>query len=392
MGTTRSPRAAIEKLKKSLPSLREGRPLRDAFMFVPAAAGALAALVVAVKLTADAVDSFPARQGGASLLLWVMSFEAGFAGVMLALSIPWAAWAGLVSLVSWIGRRERKQVLEIAPFAVPLPPVPRPDRVEAALEWLAKRKWRVVGVAFIVLQLLFLAFELRAPSVARGDAVETATRLLGFTLLLTLTSYLFLGAVGAALGIERRLRPVFRWLRERLERQRWRDPAIGVAPLRTSRAHVRGVAREGERSLRAPLSGARCIGFRLVGHVGHARIDDAALADLAIELPGEVAVARSRSAVMLARVTGAPVRVLTDAQRERVALFLKDRDLPMTDDLELAEALLVDGQEVVVHGAADSERHTGVGYRTAAERRVLRDEDGRPLVVEAVTAGPRIPG
>jgi hypothetical protein len=158
---------------------------------------------------------------------------------------------------------------------------------------------------------------------------------------------------------------------------------VGVAPPALPAADSERVRHSGSAQcsepLHAPLSGAPCIAYRLVGRVGECLVDDAAAAPFTI-----VARDGPRVAVLAsAGILQLPVHT-TDAAAgalERVASFLRERGVDaQSAPVELAEGLLSEGEEVVVEGTLESIA-SGKGYRGIAASELIVGRSDAPVVI-----------
>lgn len=180
--------------------------------------------------------------------------------------------------------------------------------------------------------------------------------------------------LGARLGHRRRAP-------ERLPRIGTRDDrdARATTEVGTIRGRVRVTT-----SMKSPLSHVPVAAFRLVGEGPLGSIDDAGGTSFEV-VPESGAAARvdlDHGAVDLV-VDDTPRVVRPDAGLKR---FLAERGVfPDLGAIRLAEAVLRDGDEVVVEGPFE-EVSGSDGYRGARTRKVFRERDGAPLVVRRADA------
>lgn len=129
--------------------------------------------------------------------------------------------------------------------------------------------------------------------------------------------------------------------------------------------------------VRSPLDGESCAAFRLLGQAGRIEIDDAGVGRFEVLVDGEpqAVVAVEAAGVMLEVGEPKPAEG-TDELHE----FLRLRGAEPGDPLNLAEAVLRDGDEVVVSGRATPiDRADGGGYRSTAQVMAFEDEPDEPL-------------
>jgi len=361
------------------------RPVRDLLLFVPAALGYLAAIVVAVYLTTDSLMTTPFESGALAVGFAALALAAGFAGFVVLFGTAWLAWAVPVALVSWVAHRGRPRVLRPVVFA-PISPSRHRTREHArvAYAWLVARRWRVVSSAFAALLAVEVIAQLVAPSPRGGRTWADALSLIAEGVLFQAVAFTLLGvAIGLAV---RGLVAVVDGL-ERLAADRVLfSDGPGTARMCEHRDAVRGQVEGG--SCIAPVSGRRCAAFRVTGRAGVVLLDDAEMDALVIRVGSERVGVRAESFVAALPAPTDLVRTLDAAQRERVERFLAARDIPVTADLELGETLLVEDDEVVVRGAAGTESVAGDDYRGVTTRRRLDDSDGRPLLIARVPSTP----
>jgi hypothetical protein len=158
---------------------------------------------------------------------------------------------------------------------------------------------------------------------------------------------------------------------------------VGVVPATIPADESERTTRAGnvqcDEPLVAPLSGVRCIAFRLVGRVGECLVDDAAAAPFMI-------VSRdgpSLSVLASASLLQLPVHSTETASGalDRVDSFLHDRGLNAHGaPVELAEGLLCEGEEVAVQGTLESVA-SGKGYRGSAASEFLVGRSDLPVVI-----------
>lgn len=301
--------------------------------------------------------------------------------ILFVLAAPvWAPLAALVSLV-------RPLVLRGAPPRV-LRPIPVPSLASAprlrrvwneVAAWIRRRRSRLIVlplVAVVFIQLILFSFarptgpfEVAAPIaffqfVAAGSVVGA----------LGLTLEALRGALNRLTDALQRLRNE-RWARAHLDLDRVRE-ALGEGRHRASgRVEAAG-------AVIAPLSGRRCVAFRLRGRAGDLELDDADVAPFSLRGEDLVDVRAKSYVAALPEPDVAPLTPSPE-QRARLAAFFEQRSLPFDPDrVELGESLLEEGELASAYGAERAElAPAGGGYRSAGIRRVLDDADGQPVLV-----------
>ena len=323
---------------------------------------------------ADAAVTIGSNLGG-----FLLGFTGGAAGGALQAGF----WTVLVAAASWlIGRRPRLRLAAFDQAADGRATVRAP--IGRLMRWFAREWWKKALLAQVALLFVELIAELGEPRLWGGRGVFTALRLAGTFVLLqaggvTFAVALALAALSPLVVLEERLRRVARALRARR-----RAPEAELGSLQTGRTPLCGTLRPTGAEARciAPLSGRPCLGFRLVGRVGIAIIDDAEVGDLVVQGEDfEASLPAGRRVVLSIEPPPEHTRRLDEAQRARVARFLEQRELPLAEDLELGEALLLEGDEITIHAAIGEEAPASTGYRTASRRRVIDQSDGRPVLV-----------
>ena len=163
--------------------------------------------------------------------------------------------------------------------------------------------------------------------------------------------------------------------REQLLAEGWRPIAVHPAPQTGGpRLSVRGRVRV-ESPITSPVGRRPCAVWRLLGDAPTGPIDDAGGTSFeVVTSTGSVWVELGHAAVDLRVPPAVPVRVgktLAELLRERGCLTVPDR-------LTLSEAVLAEGDEVVVEGVADAT--PDAAYRSRYGR-IFRDMAGAPLVI-----------
>jgi hypothetical protein len=156
------------------------------------------------------------------------------------------------------------------------------------------------------------------------------------------------------------------------------DPQIDPT---LERATVRGKVRVTE-PVASPLSGLSCAAFRLLGAGANGPIDDAGGGAFEVIAggAGPVRVDARRASLALEqfgkRITLRPKGKLLD--------FLRARACALTPgEVHLEEALLRNGDEVVIEGTCD-EAPEALGYRETTTARRFKELDGSPLIIRRV--------
>ncbi len=149
-------------------------------------------------------------------------------------------------------------------------------------------------------------------------------------------------------------------------------PTEGLGPSLT----LEGVVRA-EATLSSPLAHETCVAYRLLGRGPVGVVDDAAASSFILETDDGVSTRVEASRCTLDVPVVDPPRVLRPDRA--LTRFLEHRGVfPERGPLQLAEALLRDGDRVIVEGAA-SQAEQADGYRDRRELRVLRETPQTPL-------------
>lgn len=169
---------------------------------------------------------------------------------------------------------------------------------------------------------------------------------------------------------------------------RSRDPQtdmtlIGVVrpalPETSAERIVRSGAVKCDDPLLAPLSGERCVAYRLMGRVGDCVVDDAAAAPFTLVVGDGPSVAVLASAAII-ELPVHSVSVVAGAA-ERVRRFLGERGLnALATPALLTEGLLREGDEIVVEGTLETIA-SGAGYRGRAASDLITGRSDSPVVI-----------
>jgi hypothetical protein len=369
------------------------RPVRDALLWIPAAAVFLVALGSALSFAPAAAAGTWADGGALMVLILVLGAIAVFVGTVMGALVLWLPWAIVVAGSAWAFRRKAaRRRVRTAHFPPPAAPGSWLGRL---VEWRADRSgkglWQLAARAFAVLLAIELVCDLISPKpffVGKtfGDAITDAAIFVAAQAFALAMLLILLGMAVAAMSyVAKRLRLLLLALRERRALEALSDFERARPALTADRDSADGPARPlDERMLSAPLSGESCLAFRLRGRTARFEIDDSDASPFVVSLDDESEVAVRSERVVVALPTPRAERVeLGPAQRERLERFFQSRGLPGPEgELELGESVLRAGDEVVVHGAASSEAVAGAGYREHGRRRVLCAEDGLPILIE----------
>ena len=302
-------------------------PVLDLLLYLPALLGGAVAIIAI-----GANVSWPARSSGFAALILVLSSAGAFLGAALAVGLLWFAWAGVVRLVSLAWNVSRS--------VVRLRAAPLPSQIHSL------RIWNVPAPKPLTL-------------ISLRHLTSPGNRW-----------YLARAAQRVALSVAS--------LRERVREA----VGEGLERLKPGRDHVIGTARsDGETELVAPISGKRCIAFRIRGRAGDQLLDDAGVSPLVIGSSAGSVVLRARALVVALSPFGVETRDLDVEQRTRLGRFYSERGLELDlDDVQLGESVLSVGDEVEAWGALSREPAES-DYRSSAERKVLGDGDEKPVVV-----------
>lgn len=142
-------------------------------------------------------------------------------------------------------------------------------------------------------------------------------------------------------------------------------------------SELRGTVRVLE-PLTSPVQQTPCAAFRLVGHGPLGEIDDAGATPFELETEdGERVRVEPDPAWVALEVEERAQPVQLD---DRLRRFLEQRGLfPERGEVRVAEAVLRDGDPVVVEGALETSR--GRGAASTGRVKVLREREGAPLVL-----------
>jgi hypothetical protein len=406
---TQPPDQALAELARDRGlSARVGRPLRDAFLCFPAILGIVFCFCAAIGLAVSASMTFD-DNGASRIIGGVVGLFAGLGGAVAAGALVWVAWASLVMLVSWLFGGTPDRRLHPAPFPSPQAAAAPPEPwAPAVVSWAKRHKG---GAALLLLALFavevgawLLTAGRREPDPGASGFLEGLVAGGAVQLLVIALSAvpLLLGAQ-AALWVLDRSRLAKHLLETRVAEKAQAARGGGLAALQASRAVISGVASAEEGNLVvAPLSGERCLAFRLVGRVGAALIDDAESAPLAVAAEGERVPIRATSLLLDLPLPDVASPELDGAAQARLRAFLAARGLPAVPALpksqrgprrsepdapplviELGETLLREGDAITAHGAITRERAVGAGYRGTRQARVLGDGDQLPVLISA---------
>lgn len=134
--------------------------------------------------------------------------------------------------------------------------------------------------------------------------------------------------------------------------------------------------------VRSPLGGARCAAFRLVGRAGPIEIDDAGIGRFEVVVEGEPRAVVSVGAAGVLLEVAVPTSV---ESTERLVEFLRPRGVESTEPVRAAEAILRDGDPVLVVGGATREpRAQESGYRSTVQVMAFEDTVDEPVWIEGV--------
>ncbi|HUH05008.1 MAG TPA: hypothetical protein VML75_23585 [Kofleriaceae bacterium] len=188
------------------------------------------------------------------------------------------------------------------------------------------------------------------------------------------------GGIGGLLALDK----LTSWLARRREQLiaagalRLRVPELPAPDLRADITTFSGCVVAAD-TVRAPVSGRRCAVFRLRGQGKHGVIDDGDATRFEIRgADGQRAVVEGEGAWLAIDDSGEPRQLTPDGE---LAEFLRPRGaLIDLGAVELREIVLVDGDRVIVEGAAEDVADPN-GYRDSSFVRQFRDRDGAPLVI-----------
>jgi hypothetical protein len=388
------PRTALEALTdpKKL-STKLGRPTRDLLLYGSGALFSVASIVggAAVAISSVFLESFQGSYGMAAIM-FVLSVFAFTAALMIMLGCVWAILAVPILLVSWLANRGQGSTLRVAAFAheagVGHEP-PRAKWLDAFNAWILLRKKRLIFGSILGIAAIELLAESFAdtPYFWNHSLVDNA-KLLGLAAVAQVIALAFLmvpsvGAVQWALWSFDHLRRVRHLLRERGVQELAADLDAHRHALESERGQVDGRVMNADAApLIAPLSGDECLGFRLTGRVGSALLDDAFVAsEVEVQNGDERTRVRAERVILSIPEPTERVQELAPEQKMRVASWLAKLGLPESNDVELGESMLREGNRVNAHGAESREPARGEGYRDASHRTLLDDSDGVPVVI-----------
>lgn len=373
-------------------STKVSRPVRDVLLYGSSALFSVAAIGtgIASSISSVVLDEMKGSTGMVALF-FVIGLFAFTAALTIILACAWAVLALPILLVSWLWNRGNAPVLRVAPFAheagVGHEP-PRGKWQDSFTAWFAARKKRVILAMIGAIGFIEIAGELmddnpiffQPPAqMLKVVALAAVCQLIGLAFLMVPVTF----AIQWLLWSFDHLRRVRHLLREKKIESLATDPEAHLPSFESERGHAEGRLVRGDAApLVAPLSGEECLGFRVEGRVGQSLLDDSFVCkELSVQLDDARVGIRATRLVLVVPPSSERTRDLTPEQRERVEALLARLGLPMSDNLELGESLLREGNRVNAHGAESSEPAQGDGYRSATQRMLLTDSDGLPVLV-----------
>lgn len=381
---------ALSEDKKLSTKVR--RPVRDILLYGTSTLFSLIAVGGGIAMAVSVV--YAEEMDGSSgmvVLFFVIGLFAFIAALAIILGCAWAVLALPIFLVSWLWNRGRVVVLRVAPFAREAGlghEPPRKKWLDALDTWASSRKKRLIVAAVGVIAIIEIAGELMDDHPVFFQSPLHALKLVAFAAVCQAVALAFLAVPVAftvrwVVGSLDQLRRIRHLMRERGVEELAMNPRPHLSDLQNERGRAEGRLVCGEAvPLVAPLSGEECLGFRLEGRVGAVLVDDAFVADgLEVHCENERVPVRGAQVVLVVAQPSERTRDLDDEQRLRVEQLLRKLGLPMSDDVELGESLLREGNRVNAHGAEVSEPAQGDGYRSATQRKLLTDADGVPLLL-----------
>jgi len=149
----------------------------------------------------------------------------------------------------------------------------------------------------------------------------------------------------------------------------------------SERSRFEGRIDDADELVVAPLSGERCVAYRLVGRVAKSPIDEGEATPFTLVAGSERLEVDPRPAtVALTTPDPAPVADIS----ARLEQFLRNRGAhPLGRDVVLAEARLNIADAVAVESSVLTVQRPD-GYRGTRDAKLLKEQSGSPLVIESV--------
>lgn len=253
-----------------------------------------------------------------------------------------------------------------------------PSTGGAIARWAQRAEQRAarvtnVGAWIASSVVFFLIATLR--SAPRAAAIIAA----GVAIVLLAVGGLALSIVSTGTLLTELFARLSRWLRRAKVERRLAHP---LAPPRpdgaTARVRIRGRVKASE-TIEAPVSHTPCVGFRVWGSAPGSEIDDAAFVTFdVVDHEGTLVRVAGSAASIALDIDDDPPLVRPD---DVLADFLDDRaGLVSLGPVRLGEAVLVDGDEVIVEGV-ETTAAVADGYRGSRAERVIVERPGAPLVI-----------
>lgn len=145
------------------------------------------------------------------------------------------------------------------------------------------------------------------------------------------------------------------------------------------RDRVHGRIREAPELIVSPLSGERCVAYRLTGRVGRTAIDEAAATPFALETDCELVEVDPRPATIVLEL--AEPRRIESVTPQLAELLRRCGASPESDQVMLAETRVMVGDELTIEGSVQSASRAA-GYRGTRSVKLFREHAGSPLVLE----------
>jgi hypothetical protein len=145
------------------------------------------------------------------------------------------------------------------------------------------------------------------------------------------------------------------------------------------RDRVRGRILEVPELLCSPLAAERCVAYRLAGRVGRTAIDEAAAMPFVLETESELVEIDPRPATILLELPA--LRRVAPVTPQLAELLRRCGATPESDEVLLAEARVMVGDEITVEGSVHSASRAA-GYRGKRSVRLFRERQGSPLVLD----------